>query len=33
MLIIPIVFCTRSDGVAGMERLREVGKAGRLALL
>jgi aerobic C4-dicarboxylate transport protein len=33
MLIAPIIFCTVVTGIAGMEKLREVGKAGGLALL
>jgi aerobic C4-dicarboxylate transport protein len=33
MLIAPIIFCTVVTGIAGMERLREVGRAGGLALL
>jgi aerobic C4-dicarboxylate transport protein len=33
MLIAPIVFCTVVTGIAGMQRLREVGKTGGLALL
>ena len=33
MLIAPIVFCTVVIGIGGMEKLREVGKAGGLALL
>jgi aerobic C4-dicarboxylate transport protein len=33
MLISPIIFCTVVTGIAGMARLREVGKAGGLALI
>lgn len=33
MLIAPIIFCTVVTGIAGMQRLREVGRAGGLALL
>lgn len=33
LLIAPIIFCTVVSGVAGMAKLREVGKAGGLALL
>jgi aerobic C4-dicarboxylate transport protein len=33
MLIAPIIFCTVVSGVAGMEKLRGVGKTGALALL
>ena len=33
MLIAPIIFCTVVTGIAGMEKLREVGKAGGLALV
>jgi aerobic C4-dicarboxylate transport protein len=33
MLIAPIIFCTVVIGIGGMEKLREVGKAGGLALL
>jgi len=33
MLIAPIIFCTVVTGIAGMERLREVGRTGGLALL
>ena len=33
MLIAPVIFCTVVTGIAGMERLREVGKAGGLALV
>jgi aerobic C4-dicarboxylate transport protein len=33
MLIAPIIFCTVATGIGGMEKLREVGKAGGLALL
>lgn len=33
MLIAPIIFCTLVTGIAGMEKLREVGKTGGLALL
>ncbi len=33
MLIAPIIFCTVVTGIGGMEKLREVGKAGGLALL
>jgi len=33
MLIAPIIFCTVVTGIAGMEKLREVGKTGGLALL
>ena len=33
MLIAPIIFCTVVTGVAGMEKMKEVGKAGGLALL
>jgi aerobic C4-dicarboxylate transport protein len=33
MLIAPIIFCTVVSGIAGMEKLREVGKTGGLALL
>jgi aerobic C4-dicarboxylate transport protein len=33
MLIAPIIFCTVVTGIAGMEKMREVGKAGGLALL
>jgi aerobic C4-dicarboxylate transport protein len=33
LLIAPIIFCTVVTGIAGMARLREVGKAGGLALL
>src|SRR5258706_762660 len=33
MLIAPIIFCTVVTGIAGMEKMKEVGKAGGLALL
>jgi aerobic C4-dicarboxylate transport protein len=33
MMIAPIIFCTVVTGIAGMEKLREVGKTGSLALL
>ena len=33
LLIAPIIFCTVVTGIAGMAKLREVGKAGGLALL
>ena len=33
MMIAPIIFCTVATGIGGMEKLREVGKAGGLALL
>jgi aerobic C4-dicarboxylate transport protein len=33
MMIAPIIFCTVVTGIGGMEKLREVGKAGGLALL
>jgi aerobic C4-dicarboxylate transport protein len=33
MMIAPIIFCTVVTGIAGMEKLREVGKTGGLALL
>ena len=33
MLITPIIFCTVVLGIAGMERMKEVGKTGGLALL
>jgi aerobic C4-dicarboxylate transport protein len=33
MLIAPVIFCTVVTGIAGMERLREVGKVGGMALL
>jgi aerobic C4-dicarboxylate transport protein len=33
MLIAPIIFCTVVTGIAGMEKLREVGRTGGLALL
>ena len=33
MLIAPIIFCTVVIGIGGMEKLRDVGKAGGLALL
>jgi aerobic C4-dicarboxylate transport protein len=33
LLIAPIIFCTVVTGIAGMARLKEVGKAGGLALL
>ncbi len=33
MLIAPIIFCTVVTGIGGMQKLREVGKAGGLALL
>ena len=33
MLIAPIIFCTVVSGIAGMEKLRQVGKTGGLALL
>jgi aerobic C4-dicarboxylate transport protein len=33
LLIAPIIFCTVATGIAGMARLREVGKAGGLALV
>jgi len=33
LLIAPLIFCTVVTGIAGMARLREVGKAGGLALL
>src|SRR5258706_10066081 len=33
MLIAPIIFCTVVTGIAGMEKMREVGRAGGLALL
>jgi aerobic C4-dicarboxylate transport protein len=33
MLIAPIIFCTVVTGIAGMDRLRDVGKTGGLALL
>ncbi len=33
LLIAPIIFCTVVTGIAGMARLRDVGKAGGLALL
>jgi aerobic C4-dicarboxylate transport protein len=33
MLIAPVIFCTVVLGIGGMEKLREVGKAGGLALL
>jgi len=33
MLIAPVIFCTVVTGIGGMEKLREVGKAGGLALL
>jgi aerobic C4-dicarboxylate transport protein len=33
MLIAPVIFCTVVTGIAGMEKLREVGKTGGLALL
>ncbi len=33
MLIAPIIFCTVVTGIGGMEKLREVGKAGGLALV
>ena len=33
MLIAPIIFCTVVLGIAGMEKLKQVGKAGGLALL
>lgn len=33
LLIAPIIFCTVVTGIAGMARLREVGRAGGLALL
>jgi aerobic C4-dicarboxylate transport protein len=33
MLIAPIIFCTIVTGIAGMERMKEVGKTGGLALL
>jgi aerobic C4-dicarboxylate transport protein len=33
MLIAPIIFCTVVTGIAGMEKMREVGKTGGLALL
>ena len=33
MLIAPIIFCTVVTGIGGMEKLREVGRAGGLALL
>jgi aerobic C4-dicarboxylate transport protein len=33
MLIAPVIFCTVVTGIAGMEKMKEVGKAGGLALL
>jgi aerobic C4-dicarboxylate transport protein len=33
LLIAPIIFCTVVTGIAGMAKLKEVGKAGGLALL
>ncbi len=33
MLIAPIIFCTVVTGIGGMEKLREIGKAGGLALV
>ena len=33
LLIAPLIFCTVVSGIAGMARLRDVGKAGGLALL
>ncbi len=33
MLIAPVIFCTVVTGIAGMEKLKEVGKVGGLALL
>jgi len=33
MLIAPIIFCTVVTGIAGMEKMKEVGKTGGLALL
>ena len=33
MLIAPIIFCTVVSGIAGMEKMKEVGKTGGLALL
>jgi aerobic C4-dicarboxylate transport protein len=33
MMIAPIIFCTVVTGIAGMEKMREVGRTGGLALL
>ena len=33
MMIAPIIFCTVVTGIAGMEKMREVGRTGGLALI
>jgi len=33
MLIAPVIFCTVATGIAGMQRLRDIGRTGILALL